>query len=369
MIVMSGIKLDFKEPEQEEFRVKRCEDYPQGLNLVLSVCYHKVELRTPEDKSYLLNEPISLYLASSKGYIELSNLSTGESARIKARIGGFWHPFAYPPKVEIISEPLSLQEIQEIDELLGGESRLYWSIECLGFLVLEQKEISTLQSKLNYEISEWDLRGPVHVFFHGPTRVVLISRQDFVKKILEPAEMLRREFIEVIVEPINEKELNKLPVEFREALRILFEKQKVLLEALKKLRHATTTADYRGVIDDVRLAIEGLTPHTQAGQQVYQALKLAFKVIPLAIESDSGASGALDELSEEIVKTIMGQNNSFSSVLFKYSSKLGVHGKTESGKLYKPCPSKSEAEFAVLQAMLFLNYMIRIIKTAASRKY
>ena len=369
---MSGVKLVFADPELKYFTLERNEKYPQELRLTLKVRYRNIilELSTPEGKPYSLTlmEPISLYLASSKGYIELFNPSTRKKIRIKAGIYGFWYPFDYPAEVDILSEPLSLQEIHEIDELIGGEQiRVRWSVECLGFL--EQGTIHSLVNK-GYEFSRWEreLRGSVHVFFYGPENIVLISRQDFVGNVLEPADMLKREFIEVVVEPISEEALDKLPIEFREALRILLKKQKLLLEALRNLRNATTTADYKHVIDDVRQAIEGLTPQDQAGQQVYQALGLAFKKIPIAEEIDPGA---LDELSKEITKTIMDQN-SFGTAIFKYSSKVGVHGKTEKrtesgGKTYIPRPNKSEAEFAILEAMLLLNYMIRTIKTAAFR--
>jgi len=364
-VFMSGVRLVFADPELEEFRVKRSEKYPQELRLALKVRYRNIilELTTPENKHYslTLREPVPLYLASSKGssYIELFNPSTGKKVTIKAGIHRFWHPFDYPAEVDIVSEPLSLQEIHEIDELIGGEQiKVYWSVECLGFL--DQGIIHSLVNK-GHEFSrcERELRGPVHIFFYGPEKITERSRQDFVRNVLEPADMLRREFIEVVVEPISEEVLDKLPVEFREALRVLLEKQKLLLEALRGLRYATTATDYRNVIDNARRVIEGLTPQNQTGQQVYQALELAFKTIPIAGEIDAGA---LNELSEEVVGTI----NSFSSALFKYSSKF-VHGKTESGKLYKPHPNKSEAEFAVLQAMLLLNYMIRTIKTAAHK--
>ena len=45
-----------------------------------------------------------------------------------------------------------------------------------------------------------------------------ISRQDFVKDVLEPADTLRREFIEVLVELIDEEKLDKFSPEFCEAL-------------------------------------------------------------------------------------------------------------------------------------------------------
>lgn len=53
------------------------------------------------------------------------------------------------------------------------------------------------------------------------------------------------------MEPIDEEKLDKFSPEFREALRILLEKQKLLLTSLKKLEYANTTDDYRNVIYDV----------------------------------------------------------------------------------------------------------------------
>ena len=143
----------------------------------------------------------------------------------------------------------------------------------------------------------------------------------------------------------------------------LLEKQKFLYDALLQLRKATSSLEYSNVITSVRKAVELLEPNKPAGNMLMNALRKSYSLVNIAEDIDARASA---ELIEELIETLIGSNG-FLTNIFKYSSKLGPHVKTASGKLCKPRPYKMDAEFAILQAMVTLNYMIRLLKNAAIR--
>mgnify|MGYP000182649030 CR=1 FL=1 len=88
---------------------------------------------------------------------------------------------------EIISEPLSLEEIYEVEQVLGSSDvTVSWNVDAYGFLDEELSRKYGLDPGLLVHISI-----PSEGFF-------VIAHQDFVKNILEPADMLRRLFIEVV---------------------------------------------------------------------------------------------------------------------------------------------------------------------------
>ena len=77
-----------------------------------------------------------------------------------------------------------------------------------------------------------------------------------------------------------------------------------------------------------------------------------------------------DEIAKELSEILLGKvgkegRDNFSYVIYKYASALR-HTTTQK-TTYKSLPSKNDAEFAVLQAMLLLNYLINTLKTAGLR--
>jgi len=75
----------------------------------------------------------------------------------------------------------------------------HWDVHCWG--LLDKPENLGL------------LLGVLVYLTASSSKKFKIARQHFVRKILEPADMLRRRFLEVIVEPINPNELDKIPDE------------------------------------------------------------------------------------------------------------------------------------------------------------
>ena len=107
-----------------------------------------------------------------------------------------------------------------------------WSVEAYGFLDEEMSRKYSLYPGLLVKMSI------------SSERRFVIASQDFVKNILELADMLRRLFIEVVMEFVDSDLLSRITdVDVREALRILVEKQRMLQDALNKFYRARTASD------------------------------------------------------------------------------------------------------------------------------
>ena len=343
---MPSITLRDARFEIDDLELKRSEDYPRQARIKLRAKYDTAIIKI-SDKEIEMNPELGLgvYILRSEGHLKFEPISGGKSVEIRCSIRGVWN--SNVKDLDIISEPLSLEEIYEIEEYLSQQDvKIYWSIDCWSFL--DKPE--------NYGLQRGTL---VHIFISSG-RYFTITRQDFIRKILEPADLLKRRFIEVIVESINSNELDKIPDEgVREALKLLLSKQRLLQDALDRLIRASRSSDYKSVIEYVRDVVEGLTPGTPEGMRLFGTLEKAFKGLGV-IEADPGA---LDEAVKELLDTI----KDVSKGIFDYSS-VFKHTTTATSKLhYSPKPYKHDAEFAVLQAMSFLNYLIKLLKMYSLR--
>jgi len=345
------VYLEFAKPEVEYFDLMRPKpaEHPHEMRLRIGVKYHQIMLHI-DDRREIYDG--GFYIMASNGFISLIGV---REIKIRASIRGIWHPGKLSNRIEVISDPISLEEIYEIDRALGvGDIRLKWNINAYGFL--EEEEASA--------------RGIYHVtpifMSIASLKEFSVSRMDFVKHVLEPADLLRRKFIEVVVEPVDEGALNNISdPDIREGFRILLEKQRLLNDALEKLQRASNASEYRSVIEDVRKVVEGIVIGKPAGDKTAIALKKSFEILGIARETNLGA---LSDLVEKLSLNIIGKgsNKGFLYNIFEYSSSLGVHT-TIGDKLYEARPDKHDAEFAVLQAMLVLNYIIKTLKKGASR--
>jgi len=343
--------LTLRDPNLSALTLHRTDTYPRKMVLLLRVQYRKAVLTIGQQGEREYNG--GFYLLTSRGYLELSR-EGGRSIKIKAGVRNGWHSGISSP-MDIVSEPLSLEEIYEIDQILGSSDiKVSWNIDAYGFLDEEMYRKYGLNPGLVVRINI----GRVGYF--------VITRQEFVRNILEPADMLKRLFVEVVVEPVDDDLLSRITdADVREAIRILVDKQRMLYEALNKLYRARTASEYRDVISEVRRAIEGIVLGTSAGNKIASALEKAFKGLNIAYETEAGA---LDEVVNELKEVILGMK-SFTNAIYGYASSLGIHATEieKPKKLYEPRPYRHDAEFAVLQAMLFLNYLIRVLKHYASR--
>ena len=316
------------------------------MRITLRAKYDKAILKI-DDREIEMNPKLGLgvYIIRSEGHLRFESILGGKSVEIRCSIKGVWN--SNVKDLDLISEPLSLEEINEIEEHLNQQDvRLYWSVDCWGFLGKPE----------NYGLQP----GALVKIYVPSDRYFTVTRQDFVRMILEPADLLKRRFIEVVVEPISSDELDRiLDEDVREALRLLLDKQRLLQDALDKLVRASRSSDYRSVIECVRDAVEGITPGTPKGSRLFNALEKAFKGLGV-IEADPNA---LNEAVKELLDTI----KDISRSAFNYSS-IFEHTTTDTNKLpYIPKPYRYDAEFAVLQAMIFLNYLIKVLKAYAQR--
>ncbi len=347
--------LKLEDPNLEYLTLYRTTRYPRRMELRVRARYRRAVLTVErEGRQNNYEYDGGFYILASRGWIKLFGEGS-RSVELDAGVRSGWHLWRNSV-IEIVSEPLSLEEVYEIDQALGSSDvTVSWSIEAYGFLDEEA-----------YRRYGLTLGLLVHITIPS-VRFFPITRQDFVRNVLEPADMLKRLFVEVVVEPVDSEFLDRITdADIREALRILLEKQRMLQEALGKLYRARTASEYRDVIGEVRRAVEGIVRGTSAGDKIASALEKAFKGLGIAYEVEANA---LDKLVNELKEVLLG-DRSFTKALFNYTSKLGVHTVTEpkSGKaLYEPRPYKHDAEFAVLQAMLFLNHLIRVLKYYASR--
>ncbi len=270
--------------------------------------------------------------------------SNSQTVSVRCRVSGVWN---YLGSLNIISESLTLEEIYEIDRLLGqSDIEMWWCLEGWGFLSPEA-----------YKICELSPETPVKVEISS-SKMFRIPRQDFIKRILEPADMLRRVFLEVVVEPINKEEIEKISnANVRESLKLLLRKQEILQECLEKLAKANKSSEYKDVIINVRQTIEGITKNSR----IFNAIEEAFKSLSVLEEVEQGAL-------EGGVKDLLSTINDISKGLHGYSC-VFTHTKTFNNKKleYKPKPYRHDAEFAVLEAMIFLNYLIKVLKIYAQR--
>jgi len=345
-MVTGWLVLD--KPEFRSLTLVRSQTYPHEMRLHLKVKYRGATLTVKRsDQRQPIEYRGGIYIFQSNGHLELSRLNVKLS--INAKIPSMW--YSSPKDAEVVSEPLSLEEIHEIDEKLGSSDiQVRWDLNAWGFL---DDSAAAEYGPSSASVITMQITSP---------RRFEINRQNFVKNVLEPADMLRRMFIEVIVEPVDQLDRIKDP-EIRKMLKLLLDKQKVLVEAYTTFINARNSADYRSVINDVRLAVEGLNK-----EEVRNVLKRAYEVLGIAEET---FPGALSKVTEEVSSVVIGQKGrrGFMDVSYKFACKLGPHAQTDDKQQYYiPKPSKCDAEFALLQVLGILNYLIKVLKIYALRE-
>ena len=338
--MVSRIRLE--EPEFESLTLIRSGTYPHEMRLHLRVKYRKALLTLDRsDQSKVIEYPDGFYILRSKGQMEFSRSNT--SLAVDVKLPSVW--YHDPKSVELVCEPLDLRDIHEIDDKLGaGDIQLRWDLEAWGLIEGPVAAECGVPSTF------------VQVNFSCPRRFE-INRQVFVRNVLEPADLLRRMFIEVIIEPVGPLDQIADP-DLRKTMGILLDKQRILVDAYTKFVNAARSEDYRSVVSDVRLAIENLNT-----DDIRDVLKRAYEGIGIA----EGA--AVGKVSDEISSVILGQQQNKGSMgpVYRFACKLASHAMTEDHQNYTPRPSKHDAEFALLQALGILNYLIRVLKTYEMR--
>jgi hypothetical protein len=311
--------------------------YPHELRLALDILYERGIL---EINSQPIDYVHEFYVLYSEGFIRFMNPTRNTIIEIPAEIRGFRITGGRPFRILINSKPLSRNEIHEIDRTLGPDDlKITWNINAWGLLgesYIHQQDIKNITLI------------PISIITE---KSYIITRRNFIEKVLQKADMLKREFIEIIVEPIDLSYVKE--TKLKEAFELLLEKQKLLLEVMNKQKDAKTATERRGIIDEVRRTIEGLGELKELYKEIYKTLCI-----------EAHEYEAKDEAAKEMSEALFG----ILSATFNYTSRLGVHTKTREKKLlYIPIPTEIETEFAIQQAIIELNYLIKLLKAYVLR--
>ncbi len=173
----------------------------------------------------------------------------------------------------------------------------------------------------------------------------------FVKRVVEPADGLRRVFVELLIRDVDSEILSKIrDVKIREALEILLDRQKRLVEALEQYHKALTVAENADAIVRVRRAIESLSESSPAGKKVFDIVREA--LASLSIVSRTDREFKLEDVIDDISKGLA----RLSSTLYSLASRLGVHASE-----YRPRPEKAEVELVLYIAIVLLNYLTDLL--------
>jgi len=235
-------RLIFREPQGINLYLSEKNEYPHELRLSLDVSYEKGVLEINSQSREYTGE---FYVLCSRGYLGLKNPTRNVSVNVATELREFRIPGGKPLMISIDSKPLSRNEIHEIDEKLAPDDLIInWNIDAYGFLG---------ESHVKQQNMKNIALIPIYI---GTERIYEITRRNFIERILQKADMLKREFIEVIVESIDLSYVKE--TELKDALELLLEKQKLLLEAMNRQKEAKTATEWRGIIDEVRRVVEGL---------------------------------------------------------------------------------------------------------------
>jgi len=179
-------------------------------------------------------------LKTDSCYIILRGEHRGKDIKIKANLERIWHTGA--SSEIMLGAKLDRKDIWDIDSMLRGEESILVSWEVLGYGLPEEGKLSEL-----------GLKYPLVRIRLVPDRYYRIPRTDFVRRVLEPIDKFKREFIEVVI-PTPEM-LDRAPEDLKPLVELI-QKQSFLVDALKKTSDARIPSEYRDAIKSVRDAID-----------------------------------------------------------------------------------------------------------------
>ena len=342
---MRGKSMEVEVSDVEEVKLKgshiQYPNIPEKYELVLKILYSEGRLKYKKGSLthtiiingfYLINTEYAKVTLQSKGdsnkYVEIM----GKMKDIRCSLSS---------PVKIIAE-LSPKEFWEIDNLLGGHDiEISWDVSGYGFLYedfIERWDRDELEEKELYD----QLLQLVPISCRSKKRHSL-SREDFVKDVLEPVDRFQREYIEIPC-PTTEL-LDKAPSDFRHIAEFIKGRLEELKNVQRDLSSAKTPRDYVNVIVGTRKAIE-----------VKGVLKQSEDILAEKLYCDKGilsGEGAQDESKKQIQCLL-----DISAKLFSLASGLGVHSTTQGNK--KPLianPDRYDANYLLLMAMLTLGYI------------
>ncbi len=334
------------------------EEHPKELRICLKVKYDRCELRF---SSYAPDYTRRLHILHSTGVIEIKKLGSDKWIRIYTDKVLPSSLDTTKKTISVCSKPLSLEEIHYIADAIRGEKfDVRWSLSGYGFIPYEDLyyTLRDLAKNLNRQISELSPIPSPLVIIKAEGTPARLDYLRFAKNIVAPAELIDRIFIELALSPMDREVLDRISdPEVRDALEILFEKQRILREALEEYRKAVTASDNKNAVYKVRGAIEHLTANKPLGSKVFNALAKALDGLGVIREITPGSGARSREISK-----IKEDLNKLSNALYGLASTLGVH-QTD----YEPKPYTHDVELILHTAFVFINYMIKVLLRYATR--
>lgn len=320
-------KISIPKFEEVELKAEKTR-YPFTWKLYLRAKYKKtiLEIDNTEYKG------IGFYaLKMDDCYIELDNI------RINAELGRVWHTGL--SNLITIEAKVTPQDILEIDTRLRGKEKINvrWFASGYGFIE---------EGKLN-------LACPLVRLFLGSERYFPISRYDFVRKVLEPVERFKREFIEITI-PTPEMP-DKAPKELKPLVELL-QKQSHLMEALKKISTAKTSSEYRSAMEEVRKAIDrGKKQLGNIKKEIADRLYL-----DVGTFKGEGAEDIANAEADAIVKII----DRLYAMLSNFSHTITPNGK----KSYEAYPDYTDAYYHAVMVIAILTYLSEKLRAYIERR-
>ena len=332
--------VDLINPSFIDMTIDRRE-FPKELRICLKVKYDKIKVEYSGHYDYIHKLNI---LNVIRGKIYFKNHDSNEWVEIS--IDKIEPYVIYQNEIiTIYSKPLSLQEIYTISEKIKGEMiDIRWDFEAFCYIPFDI--INDIFKDKAIGIPE-----PISIVrgsgLHSGRYYI-----EFVKNIIEPADLIKRIYLEIPLEPLSEERLDSIKnPKLREALKILFEKQKILKDALDEYYKSITSSEYKNVISKIRGAIEHLIPKKELGKIVFDIIKEALDALNIINEIIPGSN-----VKENKIRKIIGTLKSYSYNIYSLTSILGVHQSD-----YKPKPYKHDVEFLLVMALNFISYMIKIL--------
>jgi len=269
------------------------------------------------------------FFKTESASIEFERQDSKGKVSVIADIDVVWHVGGSSSiRLQAKLTPLDIQEIDH--ELAGQDLLVHWA--AIGFGFLEESDARRFtQSIVKIDCSNYKRQT--------------FSREQFVKRILEPMDRFRREFVEITA-PLPES-ISKVPKELEVFATLLKDRSGFLQEALKKVASSTTSREYAEAIGDVRRALGAMEKQLK---QIKDAMaeKLFIDMGILTGE------GAMDQ-SKAVISQLLNILGSLEGL----ASGLGIHLETKEAmpKSYVSNPDYCDARYIVLASMLTLSYL------------
>ena len=330
----------------EEVRLRiKTKNIPQIMYLSLEINYSRGFIEIDGKKVNL--DGFYLIAQNGDGKVILEDQEHNKRVEIEnVYIDRIWH--AGPDFWITLKVNLTPKDIWRLNEMLGtGDVRISWHFD--GYAYLTEEKMKELGVYYPIPFSIYTARG------------YKISRRDFVKNVLEPGDLFKRDFIEIMwMDPqkVSELLIKIDDSELKEFINLILKRYDEFLQpSLRRLSYSNTPSDYREIIANVRRFFSET-------RKIYGRYKDTIRDIYLRANTFEG-SGAEKEASKE-ADALLAIMERIESI----SSGLGIHPETseQQPETYISYPGKEDAKYLVLQSLILVDYIMRKIEKLIALK-